>query len=59
MKNAGEMFRIFLEQQGMGNEAKIAAKQSYSFYSELKNAGFKEQQAMDILLTIIGGSIKR
>lgn len=55
MKNAGEMFRAFMEQQGMNSEIKKAAKLSHELYTELVNAGFNESQAMYILVHSISG----
>jgi len=58
MKNAGDMFRVFMEQQGLTNDLKNAAHMMFDLYSELKKAGFDEHQAMDILLTSISGGMK-
>ena len=56
MRNAGEMFKAFMEQQGMTNNMKNAAHMMFDLYSELKKSGFTESQAMAILLTTIGGA---
>lgn len=58
MKNAGEMFKAFMEQQGMNNEIKKAARMSRELYTELVNAGFSEGQAMYILVHSISGGGK-
>lgn len=58
MKNAGDMFRVFMEQQGMTNDLKNAAHMMFDLFSELKKSGFTESQAMAILLTTINGGTK-
>ena len=58
MRNAGEMFRAFMEQQGMTNDLKKAAQMMYDLFSELIRAGFSEHQAMAILLTTLQGGLK-
>lgn len=59
MKNAGEMFRAFIAQQGFGDEAKNAARMMHDLYTSLKDEGFDEKQAMSIILTMVGAGARK
>ena len=58
MQNAGEMFRAFMMQQGIGNEVKQFTKSIHDLYKGLTDEGFTPTQAMEIVLTIVRGGMK-